>query len=851
MAKTAGKVEGANFNLGKSIGIILFLFICRPYANGRKSYKDWYSQKPTCHLQEKVGAPRSIGKASNSRLHTVPYVTVLKSDNQEMNTFLIVKSFIYIVEQNQSENSKMGGPGSGNFTKGLRPGRGGGPGRGGASRSSISTILGIAQTKKVSLVTPTKAKATEEAKDPKETLDDLEVIEENMNMEEGEVEERDSDRIATQVKKKPATAPGVPKMLIGGNLTKPPVERSIIPLTTKAKEAITGTTYKYRICYRQKVKGTNVDYPLKLRSLLSRFMQYEKSVQLVPYDPANRSNPIVTAKDIPSDDQDFEIYAPSATVLTKSMMLHMNFRIASDVRLWKLKAMIPIRNYLTKFSIYLDENILVTIDNAKVGGLVLSNCQYTRRDQAVKDLYKRLNENEKVKIPLQLTPFVLYNGSGNNKISTKLLSVEVSKENAQEMRKRLFSKLFNLDPSMRYSNTRYFKFIPFNATGGFTDKIIRKGMFLQNQYLLQCTHITLTRISSIDWIVPNMGGISFKALALEASQKKELEKLFTSVEMGASNNKVYLVTTKDVLEEAEQWVDNFVAQMDSVSPTDNEWWKNQMGFDGPPVKYGQHDTSDAHKAYANYVDQVFTSMVGTEVEHTAPKTQPSRKTYSRVVYEGGKSSSSQRSRDTQATEASTVSSGLSSAREDFEEALNAAIQTVKESQKADSDEMKKHLEEESNITRKTLIEELKSANKEAVERFKRIEKDGESFEIMVREVHNSGKNRDAAMKQYEQRLNQISSNVATTAYKMDSIDVKVDKTNKVMQQFIGVMANAMGPDGNNGDNKANQQQLRDLANFLEEESGVDVDTSRLQAKKQKPSPGENKDVVMGGEGNVK
>ena len=679
----------------------------------------------------------------------------------------------------------MGGPGSGRTgARTSRDGRGGTCGRGGGGESSlrITSMLGF-----------NKNTSRHDKNEPQDK------------------EERHVRIVSPAEKERGGTTRTsmavIPKMMIGDELTKPPVEKPMILQVEKKVEAITGTTYKFRICYRQKVRDRQVDVLVKMKAIMARLMQYEKSVQLIPFDPSNKSNPIVNAKDIPSDEQDFEIYIPSASVYPKSMTLHMNFRIASDKRLWKLKMIVPIRNYLTKFAIYLDENILVTIDNAKVGGLVLSHSQFTRRDQAVKDLYIRLNENEKVKIPLQLTPFVLYNGNGAKKISTKLLSVECYREHVPELRSRLFIKLIKLPPSLQYSNTRLFKFIPFNATGAMTDRIIRKGMYLQNKYLLQCTNITLLQVHSVEWIVPNWGGLSFQAVVLEAMQDKELDHIFNGVEMGASENKVHLLTTKNILEQAETWVDNFVAQMKQVSER-TEFWKNTTGFDGPPVRIGQTESSDAHKAYANYIDQSFTSLVGTEVEQTAPKTQPKRHTYSSVVY--GDDNGTHTSTITQTTENSTVSSGSSYGREIIEESVKESMALIRE-------DNKKELE----TVRSSMIEEMKQANNKASTRMEKMEKATECFDIMIRELHESNKTKTDAMEQYEVRLDQIGTTTVKTATKVDRIESKMDKSNAVMRQFIGVMAEVMGPNGGLGGNEGNQQNLRNLVNFLHEEEDAE------------------------------
>ena len=175
----------------------------------------------------------------------------------------------------------------------------------------------------------------------------------------------------------------------------------------------------------------------------------------------------------------------------------MSFRIASEYKLWQLKMISGIRNYLSQYKVYLEQSYLITLDNVKVGGLILSHPQFTRRDTATRDLNLRINENEEQKTPIQLSPSNMWNTQGK-KISTKVLSVECSKEHVHLVKQRLFSKLLNVPESMQFSNTRYFKFVPFTATSAISDKVLRSGIYLQNKYLIQTTAITIVNSNRLD-----------------------------------------------------------------------------------------------------------------------------------------------------------------------------------------------------------------------------------------------------------------------------------------------------------------------------------------------------------------
>ena len=206
----------------------------------------------------------------------------------------------------------------------------------------------------------------------------------------------------------------IPGLDVGDSPSKPPIENPMI--TKKNKDSSSdkiATTYKIQILYRTKIVKRDVDVIEKMKCLMARLFQYDKSLQMFPYCGSNKSNPITTAKDIPHDLESFQIYIPDASINPKSKTLRMSFKITSELRLWQLKMIQGIRNYLTTYRIYLDETYLVTLDNVKVGGLILSHPQFTRRDTATRDLNRRINENEDTNIPVQLSPSNIWNSIGN------------------------------------------------------------------------------------------------------------------------------------------------------------------------------------------------------------------------------------------------------------------------------------------------------------------------------------------------------------------------------------------------------------------------------------------------------
>ena len=185
------------------------------------------------------------------------------------------------------------------------------------------------------------------------------------------------------------------------------------------------------------------------------------------------------------------------------------------------------------------------------------------------------------------------------------------------VKKRLFTKMLNVPASMEHSNTRFFKFMPFSATGAINDTVIRSGIYLQNKFLTQCTAITTIHLKKIDWIIPDTE-VSFCAAVLGADAQDGQHKLFTSLEKGIGEQKVHLLTTKDDLNEATEWVDDFTTQMIAYNHQ-SDFWMSETGFPSTPERINKPHSSDAHQAYANFLGQSFISPDNQIDELTAPK----------------------------------------------------------------------------------------------------------------------------------------------------------------------------------------------------------------------------------------
>ena len=335
-----------------------------------------------------------------------------------------------------------------------------------------------------------------------------------------------------------------------------PLLRAVNNEKTTSSSDQTTTTYITRVQYRRHVKSSPNVIQL-MKTIAAAMMQYNKTVQLLPFDDENKNNPLITVRDIPDEVEEFSIYVPFAKV-TKKGLLFMRFKIQADMPLMKLKQLKGIKAMIERNGIYLDQTYLKSKDNIKIGGFLMSHCQYTRREQANKEMNERINSDEEAQLELQLTPHLYWHGSGGNRVSTRMLAAECSRDQAKEVRERIYQKMMFIPDNLKFGNTRHFHFIPFAITASLSDDAIRNSVMLQNQYLLDISAITIKYLNNTCWKVPGTS-MSFLEVVLSAEDGADPpSKLFSNVEIATGYDKVFLMTLKKNRVLATSWVDKFI-----------------------------------------------------------------------------------------------------------------------------------------------------------------------------------------------------------------------------------------------------------------------------------------------------
>ena len=156
--------------------------------------------------------------------------------------------------------------------------------------------------------------------------------------------------------------------------------------------------------------------------------------------------------------------------------------------------------------------------------------------------------------------------------------------------------------------------------------------------------------------------------------------------------------------------------------------------------------------------------------------------------------------------------------------------------------------------RKSLLNEMIQIRKEHSTRTTKIEESVEVFEVMVKELHASNKEKSKEMASYERRLTQIGQSTAKTSATVEDLkktmNTKIDKLNLTMKAFINVMSDAVRKDHEGVDVVKQQQHLLELSQLLEVDAlGQEMDLEDSNFGTQEPSPGSEE--ALGGEGNKK
>jgi len=157
---------------------------------------------------------------------------------------------------------------------------------------------------------------------------------------------------------------------------------------------------------------------------------------------------------------------------------------------------------------------------------------------------------------VQFSPHQYWHGNGGNKVSTRLLAIECSRNDSKEVRERLYRKMMFVPEELKYGNTRNFHYLPFAATPTSTNDLIRNP---GKKILLAIADVQLKYINNVDWTFPGTA-VSFRQYVLKVKTINN-SNLFLNVEIAGGYDKIHLLTTKENLDHAKSWIDDTIQDL--------------------------------------------------------------------------------------------------------------------------------------------------------------------------------------------------------------------------------------------------------------------------------------------------
>ena len=331
-------------------------------------------------------------------------------------------------------------------------------------------------------------------------------------------------------------------------------------------------------------------------------------------------------------------------------------------------------------------------------------------------------------------------------------------------------------------------------------------------------------------------------MVLTAEGNESGIKIFSTVERGAGNTKIYLVTTKTSIQEATKWADEFTNKMETISSS-AEFWQEQTGFISPPERVNRAEATDAHIAYSNFLRQTFEKSVGKDTR-SALSSAPDKRSYSRVVY--GKTEGSVNTTTTNDTVTSTITSNDLPPQRNIDDIKISILDTMNKLNKLSEarvdrieDATKKY---DDVLQAMVLNNQQKDRELNIFE--DRLNKIGEVSNSMAARVDETAHKVDMT----SVKVNETAHKVDMTSVKVDITSSKVDKLGMVFKQFIQAMASGR---------TTNPANMHAIANLLDEEENASMDIDEVAVTPStsplitQPSPGKNIDSALGGEGSKK
>ena len=346
--------------------------------------------------------------------------------------------------------------------------------------------------------------------------------------------------------------------------------------------------YKIHVKIRRQL-GTKRDIGIvdQFKTLYGRLVALYPSIMLLPFDEKEKAPPILRSEDIPTARESFNVYTRGVKV-TKTNNLVMNVKISSPKKIWEMKQNEKLFSYLLDKKWFLQQQEIAAADTIKIGGFLYSHAQFARRDEAAKEVMKRLNEGETELVEVQLPQYTFKLGSGEREIRTRMLAIECDPAKAELVKERIEKAFVMSKENSKWQMTGEYKYFPFKRSAAFTNEKIQQVLMAQNNYLKTTSTIMLHNIGNAKWVVPGTGKTYGEVLM---GARKDGKKLIHSVELTPRKEKMVLIVDKSEINYTWGWLGLLHKKIRDKVECPKQW-KELTGSDKNISLWGEESTKE-------------------------------------------------------------------------------------------------------------------------------------------------------------------------------------------------------------------------------------------------------------------
>ena len=218
---------------------------------------------------------------------------------------------------------------------------------------------------------------------------------------------------------------------------------------------------------------------------------FEQNVELLPFSDDDIGQGIKKIEDLRRKKKLWERFAKGCKHVQKTSFVTLHIKVDMKSTLLELKRKADFFCTLRQNSVFLEQQLINSVDPIRVGGLLYSHPKFTDGIQAMYHINKGLNEGSDKPVKIQLAAHMMYVGSKGSKVFTRLLAVECDRRWGAEVKKRLQVLFTEMKMRTLDANVYNMKLIPLRPDGVTNENTLAKLVCLQQRFLENKEAVTM------------------------------------------------------------------------------------------------------------------------------------------------------------------------------------------------------------------------------------------------------------------------------------------------------------------------------------------------------------------------